>query len=80
MRWTLIVEVVMKVFKWGDDLAVELPKEFVEEMGLVEGDELDILEAIRKVDRRADALENMRRRAWSAPADFKFDRDEASTR
>ena len=70
----------MKVFKWGDDLAVELPKAIVEEMGLVEGDELDIVEAIRKVDRRADALENMRRRAWSAPADYKFDRDEANAR
>jgi antitoxin MazE len=85
MRWTLIVEVVMMVFKWGDDLAVELPKALVEEMGLVEGDELDIVEAVdrtfvRKVDRRADALENMRRRAWSAPADYKFDRDEANER
>ena len=70
----------MKVFKWGDDLAVELPKAIVEERGLVEGDELDIVEAVRKVDRRADALENMRRRAWSAPADYKFDRDEANAR
>ena len=70
----------MKVFKWGDDLAVELPKALVEQMGLVEGDELDVVEVIRKVDRRADALENMRRRGWSAPADCKFDRDEASTR
>ena len=70
----------MKVFKWGDDLAVELPKALVEEMGLVEGDELDIVEAIRKVERRADALENMRRRAWSAPVDYTFDRDEANVR
>ena len=70
----------MKVFKWGDDLAVELPKALVEEMGLVEGHELDIVEVIRKVDRRAEALENMRRRAWSAPADYKFDRDEANER
>ena len=56
----------MKVFRWGDDLAVELPKAFVE--------------VVRKVDRRAEALENMRRRAWSAPADYKFDRDEATER
>jgi len=74
------VEVVMRVFKWGDDLAVELPKALVEEMGLVEGDELDIVEVVRKVDRRAEALENMRRRAWSAPADYTFDRDEANAR
>ena len=80
MRWTLIVEVVMRVFKWGDDLAVELPKALVEEMGLVEGDELDIVEVVRKVDRRAEALENMRRRRWSTPADYKFERDEANER
>ena len=70
----------MRVFRWGDDLAVELPKELIEKMGLVEGDELEIAEVIRTVDRRAHALENMRRRAWSAPADCTFDRDEANAR
>jgi len=45
MRRSLIVEVVLRVFKWGDDLAVELPKALVEEMGLVEGDELEGAEA-----------------------------------
>jgi len=80
MRRSLIVEVVLRVFKWGDDLAVELPKAVVEEMGLVEGDGPDIVEVIRKVDCRAEALENMRRRAWPAPADYTFDRDEANAR
>ena len=76
----------MKVFRWGDDLAVELPKALVEKMGLVEGDELEIVDviertlAVRKVDRRAEFLKNMRRFAWSAPADYKFDRDEANER
>ncbi len=76
----------MKVFRWGDDLAVELPKALVEKMGLVEGDELEIVDviertfAVRKVDRKADALENMRRRGWSMPAGYKFDRDEANER
>ncbi|MBR0850901.1 AbrB/MazE/SpoVT family DNA-binding domain-containing protein [Bradyrhizobium diazoefficiens] len=35
----------MKVFKWDDDLAVELPKELVDRLGLKEGDELDIVAA-----------------------------------
>ena len=70
----------MKVFKWGDSLAVELPKEFVEEMGLVEGDELDIVEVIRSVDRKAAFLKSMQRFAWPAPDDYKFDRDEANER
>ena len=75
----------MRVFKWGDDLAVELPKALVEEMGLVEGDELDFVEAVdrtfvRKVDRRSEFLKNMRNFVWHAPDDYKFDRDEANER
>ncbi|WP_375306198.1 AbrB/MazE/SpoVT family DNA-binding domain-containing protein [Bradyrhizobium sp. A11] len=37
------MEVVLKVFKWGDDLAVELPEELVSQLGLKEGDELNIV-------------------------------------
>ncbi|MBR1092466.1 AbrB/MazE/SpoVT family DNA-binding domain-containing protein [Bradyrhizobium manausense] len=34
---------VLKVFKWDDDLAVELPQELVDQFALKEGDELEIL-------------------------------------
>lgn len=37
------MKVVLKVFKWDDDLAVELPQELVDRLALKEGDELDIL-------------------------------------
>jgi antitoxin component of MazEF toxin-antitoxin module len=34
----------MRVFKWDDDLAVELPQELIDQMGLTEGDELVVVE------------------------------------
>ncbi len=35
----------MQVFKWGDDLAVQLPKALVEELGLKEGDDVNVVAA-----------------------------------
>jgi antitoxin MazE len=55
-------------------------KELIEQMGQVEGDELDIVEAVRKVDRKAAFLKSMQRFAWPAFDDYKFDRDEANER
>ena len=54
----------MNVFKWDDDLAVVLPEELVEQMGLSEGDELRIVEVVdrtlfvEKVDERGDGFEH----------------------
>lgn len=36
------MKVVLKVFKWDDELAVELPQELVDQLALKEGDELEI--------------------------------------
>ena len=35
----------MRVFRWGDDLAVQLPQELVDRLGLKEGDELNVVAA-----------------------------------
>lgn len=35
----------MKVFKWDDDLAVELPQALVEQLNLAEGDDVEIVAA-----------------------------------
>ena len=35
----------MQVSKWGNSLAVRLPKALVDELGLKEGDELDVVAA-----------------------------------
>lgn len=75
----------MKVSKWGGSLAVRLPRDLVERMGLRPGDEVAItgidgrLELTR-ADRRAAALERMASVNWSIPADYRFDREEANAR
>ena len=76
----------MHVSKWGNSLAVRLPKALVEDLGLKPGDELEIVSAstkriaIAKDERRARAVERMRARAWSIPQGYAFDRDEANAR
>lgn len=83
-----IMEDAVQVSKWGNSLAVRLPKALVDELGLKEGDEIDVVAARKgtieietKEERRQRAIENMRARNWPAlPADYKFDRDEANER
>ena len=77
----------MQVFKWGDDLAVCLPEALVEALGLKEGDELNAVAAgsatiaiETKEARRLRALDDLSKRNWTLPEDYKFDRDEANER
>jgi antitoxin MazE len=76
----------MQVTKWGDCLAVRLPKALVEKMGLRAGDELDIVDVagrtliVQKEDRRKAALERLASLNWTLSPDYRFDRDEANER
>jgi antitoxin MazE len=76
----------MLVSKWGNSLAVRLPKKLVAELGLGAGDELAIVTAsktqiaVAKSDRRKEALERMKARRWMLPRGYRFDRDEANKR
>ncbi|MBV8924544.1 MAG: AbrB/MazE/SpoVT family DNA-binding domain-containing protein [Bradyrhizobium sp.] len=76
----------MQVSKWGDSLAVRLPKALVDRMGLQAGDELNVIDVVertlvvQKEDRRKAALTNIRARKWKLPPDYKFNRDEANER
>jgi antitoxin MazE len=77
----------MQVSRWGNSLAVRLPKALVERLGLKEGDELDLVAveggAIMvetKEQRRKRALANMAERKWKLPEGYRFDRDEANER
>ena len=76
----------MQVSKWGDSLAVRLPKVLVEKMGLKAGDEINIVDAVertlivQKEDRRKAALERLASLNWTLPPDYRFDRDEANER
>jgi len=82
-----IMEATMQVSRWGNSLAVRLPKELVDELGLNEGDELNVIAARKgtievetKEARRQRAIENIRARNWTLPPGYKFDRDEANER
>lgn len=80
------LEYIMQVAKWGNSLAVRLPKALADAMGLWPGDEIEVVRASRqelaiaKVDRRERFLEAMEEFHWEAPADYTFDRDEANER
>jgi len=76
----------MHVAKWGNSLAVRLPKALVEALGLKAGDELSVIAASRgeivveKRDRRAEFLKAMEQFNWPLPEGYKFDREEANKR
>ena len=76
----------MQVSKWGNSLAVRLPKALVDELRLAPGDELSVVAASRaqivveKRDRRAEFLKSMEQFRWPAPNGYMFDRDEANER
>ena len=74
----------MKVAKWGNSLAIRLPKAVIEVMGLKEGDEVKVgvtdsraLSLEGKPDRLA-MLEGLRRYEDRMPRDFHFDRLKAN--
>jgi len=76
----------MQVAKWGNSLAVRLPKAVVEALGLKEGDAIEIhavgersLE-IAKAPAARDVLARLRKYRGRLPAGFKFDRLEANER
>ncbi len=82
-----MVEAAMQVSRWGNSLAVRLPKALVDQLGLKEGDELRVVAAkagtieveTREAQRRR-ALERMAARNWTLPEGYRFDRDEANAR
>ena len=76
----------MRVSKWGNSLAVRLPKKLVGELGITEGDEIKLTVAadkkieVEKVDRRKQFLAELAKFNWPLPEGYKFDRDEANER
>jgi antitoxin MazE len=80
----------MQVAKWGNSLAVRLPKQLVTALGLKVGDQVALTPAgpnTLQVARdntyeaaREAALERMRASKWKLPDDYKFDREEANAR
>jgi antitoxin MazE len=78
--------VAMRVAKWGNSLAVRLPRALVETLALKAGDEVELWPipngaiGVGKVDSRAEFLKAMAQFHWSAPEGYRFDREEANER
>ena len=76
----------MKVSRWGNSLALRLPAKLVEQMGLKEGDELDVQTLsglgfqVRREVSKTELIERLSKIQWELPKDYKFDRDEANAR
>jgi len=76
----------MQVSKWGNSLAVRLPRAVVDALKLKEGDEIEITVAgtrrfeIAHDRRRDEALKRLRALRRPLPPGFRFDRDEANER
>ena len=77
----------MQVAKWGNSLAVRIPADVVRELGLKEGDEIDLrraadgtIEVVSEAQRRRDLVEQMRKFEGRLPVGYKFDREEANSR
>jgi antitoxin MazE len=80
------METVMKVSKWGNSLAIRIPVEMAEKLGIKEGDELieqpgfaeekQVLLTRKKTreERLARLAEIRKTVKW--PEDYKFDREE----
>jgi len=76
----------MRVFKLDDSLVVKLPEPLLEQMGIVAGDELTIVDVIertlvvQKEGQRKAALVSIASLNWTLPPGYKFDRHEANER
>ncbi|OYT93931.1 MAG: AbrB family transcriptional regulator [Burkholderiales bacterium PBB3] len=81
----------MQIGKWGNSLAVRLPGQLVQELGIAEGDEVELLPlprranapavfAVQPLPSKLDRLQAMRRYRAPFPEGWRFDRDEANAR
>lgn len=76
----------MRVTKWNDALAVQIPDDVAKSLDLKEGDEVALTvvsnsdQGTLSAEEREKALEYIRSRRWKLPEGWKFDRDEANER
>jgi len=81
-----IMEVPMRVSKWGNSLAVRLPDAIVKTLKLKSGDEIEIVVRgarsfeVERDTKRERALARLRALRRPLPKGFRFDRDEANVR
>jgi antitoxin MazE len=81
-----IKETAMQISKWGDSLAVRLPKALVEKLGLRAGDDVNVTSAdaetivISRSGDKGDFLLKLRLLKKPKPEGFVWNRDDANTR
>ncbi|RWR05407.1 AbrB/MazE/SpoVT family DNA-binding domain-containing protein [Sinirhodobacter populi] len=75
----------MQVAKWGNSLAVRLPANLVRELGLKEGDRIELEKAgdnlaVRRRPSAEDILAELRHFRGRLPASQRLSRDDANAR
>ena len=72
----------MRIAKWGNSLAVRLPVSLVKTLGLSDGEEveIDIKRTVSRKEAFGAAVRKLRENLPLLPADFNFDREEATAR
>lgn len=75
----------MQVAKWGNSLAVRLPVELVRELGLKEGDQIDLTKddgklKVRRLPSAEDVLGNLRQFRGKLSSADRLSRDDAHER
>lgn len=79
------MEGIMQVAKWGNSLAVRLPAQLVQELGLKAGDEIQITRAepglaVSRLPSPEEVLADLRRFRGRLPASQRLSRDDANAR
>ena len=73
----------MQVAKWGNSLAIRLPAKLVQELGLKEGDDIEVRRAepgllhVEKKPDRLELLKGLRQYRGLVPAEYRFQRKDA---
>jgi antitoxin MazE len=75
----------MQVAKWGNSLAVRLPADLVRELGLKEGDQIDLVKddgqvLVRRLARADEVLAGLRRFRGKLNSAERLSRDDAHER
>jgi antitoxin MazE len=77
----------VQIAKWGNSLAVRIPADVAKELGLKEGDEVQLraldageVAVITEKQRREALVQRMRELAVQFPEGYRFDREEANAR
>ena len=76
---------IVQVARWGNSLAVRLPADLVRELGLKEGDKIDLVKddgqvKVRRLPRAEEVLAGLRRLRGRLAAADRLSRDDAHER